>query len=151
MENITTEAKKEDHAKDQAGAQLNSIREMVATLAIAEACEEENPRGCAHDEQEAHDDTEKCREAITEDALEVCIRSDWHGVGNADNAATDYLILLCTGGPAVRMIGGLDKYAQPETARIEYQDWGTPWTDYPMTSEEEADCIKYAQQFYFEE
>lgn len=126
----------EDRARQQAIAQLESIREMVA------------------DYQEATDnDNEEAREeaiqSIEEDPLSVEIRSEWHTPGSKTPGG-QYNILLCTGGPAVRIIGELNEYNQPETAKIEYQDWFTPWVEYPINSEEEEDVITYANMFYYE-
>ena len=114
-----------DHAREQAKAQLQSITEMVGTL-----------RAAIEDDASL----EEAVEAIQADALDV-------DKGTVD----EYTILLCTGGPAVRIIGILSQYAEPDSARIEYQDWGTPWTDFPLTSEEEAIVLEYAQQFYYGE
>jgi hypothetical protein len=63
---------------------------------------------------------------------------------------THYKILLCTGGPAVQIVGTLDGGNQPDSARLQYQDWCTEWTNYPLTDAEEETLMKYAQQFYFE-
>lgn len=126
--------KEENHAKDQAKAQLSSIIEMVKEL----------------NNHDGDDDArEEAQQTIREDALSVEIRSDWHEPGATPDLSSEYTILLCTGGPACRIIGDLSKYQEPETARIEYQDWGTPWTNYPLTSEQEEDVITYARQFYF--
>lgn len=131
-----------DHAKDQAKAQLESITEMVAELEKAERDEE----GKLDFDSTRH---EKAEQTILEDALEVAIRDDWYSPGEPDSQRTaEYKILLCTGGPAVRIIGDLDGFI-PETARLEYQDWGTPWTEYRLTAEEEKIILKYAACFYF--
>ncbi len=130
-----------EHAKEQARAQLDSIMEMVKAL----------EEGGEIDGEEV--DRETAIERIQEDPLSVEIRTDWHSVGDADNKPTEYNILLCTGGPACRIIGDLDEYGQqPETAKIEYQDWFTPWTRYGDTSTEEDEALlTYARQFYFGE
>ena len=121
----------QERAKDQAKAQLNSIIEMVNDLNNAE-------------------DTEEAEQRIQEDPLSVQVRSDWEDP--SDNLkATEFNILLCTGGPAVRIIGDLDSYQYPETARLQYQDWFTQWEDYPLDQDEENALITYAQQFYFGE
>ena len=39
----------------------------------------------------------------------------------------EYQILLTWGGPAARITGDLAD-REPETARLEHQDWGTEWT-----------------------
>ncbi|KKK72257.1 hypothetical protein LCGC14_2905690, partial [marine sediment metagenome] len=62
-------------------------------------------------------------EAIAEDPLEVAIRADWHSPGDDADVDLEFKILLCTGGPAVRIIGGLGQWKQPDSVKIEYQDW----------------------------
>ncbi|KKL57999.1 hypothetical protein LCGC14_2229850, partial [marine sediment metagenome] len=62
----------------------------------------------------------------------------------------EYKILLCTGGPAVRIIGGLDLWKEPDTAKIQYQDWFTGWERCTDSEEDEA-MLTYARQFYFGE
>lgn len=141
MENQVTE----NHAKDQARAQLESIIEMVDTLEKAQETEGEvEYEGDMLDEDGA-------RARITEDALSVEVRTDWHAPGAEDSKPTEYTILLCTGGPACRVIGNLSEYQEPESARIEYQDWFTPWIDYPLDSKEEEKVLAYCRQFYFGE
>src|ERR1700689_4184362 len=65
------------------------------------------------------------------DSLPLCIetRSAWSipsGRSRNDNAEGEYKITLTTGGPALRIIGELSEWAEPITARLEWQDWGTP-------------------------
>ena len=122
-----------DRAREQARAQLESILEMVAALEKADS----------------DADGEKARETITSDPLSVEIRSVWHPVST--EAPGEYMILLCTGGPAVRIFGKLNKHDEPESASIEYQDWGTVWTDYPLDDNEEKQVLTYCEQFYFGE
>lgn len=129
-----------DHAKEQARAQLESIHELVNAL--------------DHASVEADDDAmiEEAREDIQQSPLEVSVRSDWYQAGDEDfSKPAKYRILLCTGGPAVRIIGDLDGYQNPETAQLEYQDWGTPWTRYPLTEEDISALLTYAGCFYFGE
>lgn len=126
--------KKDDkRAKDQARAQLESIYEMVKDL------------NSKNDEKR-----EKALETIQEDPLEVSVRAGWHTPGQKAED-DEYLILLCTGGPAVRIVGDLGNYNQPESAKLQYQDWFTQWENYPLTSEDEETVLKYAQTFYFGE
>ncbi len=133
------EATKEDTgAKDQARAQLDSIVEMVKAL----------DGGGEVDGEDI--DEETARERINEDPLSVEVRTDWHEPGSEGDKPTEYCILLCTGGPACRIIGDLDEYGQPDTAKIEYQDWFTPWARYGNTTDEEDEALlTYASQFYF--
>jgi len=126
-------------AREQARAQLDGIVELVKAL----------EGGGEVDEQMTREEVE---ETIQEAPLSVEVRTDWHAVGAEDDKPTEYNILLCTGGPAVRIIGDLDDYSQPITARIEYQDWFTPWEAYRDTShDEEQAMITYARQFYYGE
>ena len=123
-----------DRAKDQARAQLDSIIEMVDNLENAETDEER----------------EQAETAISEDPLSLQVRSGWYEPGgNSD--PEEFEILLCTGGPAARIIGELNKYQEPEKVVIEGQDWFTPWLAISMTEEEEEKVLTYCKQFYFGE
>ena len=127
-----------DHAKEQAKLQHESIAEMVAAYKQAEA----------NDDDEAR---EQARERIQEDPLSVQVRCPWQSVGEENVKPDQYNILLCTGGPAVRIIGTLSEHLEPDSACIQYQDWGTSWTDYPLISEQIAIVLEYAQHFYYGE
>lgn len=135
MKNNKKVEEKEDHGKREAIAQIASIVEMVALL----------------DDSDNNDENrEEALEAIQNDPLSVEVRSGWHSVGSI-HPPEEFCILLCWGGPACRIIGELDEYAQPEKPRLEYQDWFTSWTEYPLTEEEETALQTYCEQFYFEE
>ena len=87
---------------------------------------------------------------INDSALEVSVRDEWRSVWCGDsnqlfNAPVEYQILLSTGGPAFRIVGRLDRYAEPESATLQFQDWGTPWVDVW----EGKNTLKYASAFYF--
>lgn len=129
-------------------AAYESIREMVAALEAAQ-------------ESGADEAMEAARTTILEDPLEVTVRTGWHAPGS-DADAEEYCILLSTGGPASRIIGELDQFGQPETARLEVQDWGTPWTDAARDAMASASTLEewqaiqpvllaYAREFYFGE
>lgn len=138
-----TPAKKEDdNSKLQAQAQLESIRQLVQRLKVANS-----------DATDDEEEREAIRTAIEEDALSVEVRSDWYLPGQLPDALapSEYRILLCTGGPAVQIVGSLDKYSQPESARLQHQDWFTPWTDLPLTAEDEKTLLAYAGVFYYGE
>lgn len=95
-------------------------------------------------------DEEAARERIQEDALSVQVRSDWYSPGDEDGAKpAEFEILLTTGGPALRIIGDLDEHGQPTRARMEHQDWGTPWQE--LFEADRDVLLTYAQQFYFGE
>lgn len=123
-------------------AAYESVREMVAALEAAQ-------------ESGADEAIEAARTTILEDPLEVTVRTGWHAPG-LDADAEEYCILLSTGGPASRIIGELDGFGNPETARLEVQDWGTPWTDCRIESGKgweavDSVLLAYAREFYFGE
>lgn len=158
-----------DNAQRQAKAKLNSILGMVERLNHTQECDGD-PGTCglshadlfgglnvyfdgtkeptASDYEEYHDE-EKAREAIEESALSVEVRSDWHVPGDENEGPDEYRILLCTGGPAVQIVGSLNKYQEPETANLQYQDWFTFWENYSLTADEVDALLAYAQVFYF--
>ncbi len=89
---------------------------------------------------------DEARERIQEDPLSVEVRSDWASPGE-ELTPGEFCILLCTGGPAVRIRGELDHHGEPSRAWLEYQDWGTPWTHYWQA--EGATLCEYAGHFYY--
>jgi len=156
-----------EQAADQARAQLEAIRIWHQAYQF---CDRE---GQDFDEQHSdvqsflkeemdweHDpDHMSTRDAIcelvVEDALEVKVKSDWHALGENPELG-EYMILLCTGGPAVRIVGELES-DQPMTAKLQSQSWFTPWTDYGMeyghsiSTEDTEALLWYAEQFYWEQ
>lgn len=133
----------ENRAKEQAQAKLESVMGMVKALEEAREADE----FATFEGEEVTADV--MMERIQEDALDVNVRQDWH-IPGGDSTPTEYLILLCTGGPAVRIRGQLDEYQQPEDAKLEYQDWFTPWELYRTSEEEYEALLTYAREFYFE-
>jgi hypothetical protein len=143
-----------ERAKAQAQAQLADIEEMVTCLQQAEVEAQDigtEDQGDLEVWQKAKT-FEEAREEILDSALSVQVRTDWHSVG-ADEACkpTHYKILLCWGGPAVQIVGTLDDSNQPDSARLQHQNWFTAWEDYPLTQAEEETLVKYALQFHFDE
>ncbi len=94
-------------------------------------------------------DEETARERIQEDALSVQVRGDWHNVGADDDGACEYEVLLSTGGPATRIIGELNERHEPTSARLQAQDWFTPWTEYVVTGSDHDALMAYVACFYF--
>jgi len=146
----------EDHGQNNARAWLDNIREMVAALEALESGETEE----ATIDGDTYADPDEVRERIQESALSVQVRSGWYTPGETPTAE-EFCILLTTGGPALRIIGELDDYGQPDNARLEYQDWGTPWTPFSLFGDDgksieeasatESDVLTFAQCFYFGE
>lgn len=96
-------------------------------------------------EANGNKDQDSAREAIQEDPLSVEVRSGWGNVGD-EFQAEEFCILLCTGGPAVRIRGELDNGA-PCRAWMEYQDWGTGWAQFYDASQDTL--LAYCSEFYF--
>jgi len=113
----------------QAAAQYASILQMLADI----------------DTAEDSDDEDDARQQIADHPLSVMVRSDWTQPGDSLDAA-EFQILLCTGGPAVRIIGDLDQGA-PCSARLEYRTWGTDWIQHFGALP--AVLCDYAANFYF--
>ena len=125
-----------DEERKEAGDALNQWTEENAE----ELAELEAAAGDCTDEEDA-------RQRIQEDPLSVEVRSDWASPGE-ELTAGEFQILLCTGGPAVRIMGELNR-GEPVRAWLEYQDWGTPWTQY-FGARSETLC-QYASHFFFGE
>lgn len=132
---MQAEKEKENRAESEAKAQLENILEIVKELEAAQVLEDVSR-------------IEKAQQTIQESPLEVSVRSGWHSPGEKGESA-EFLILLCWGGPAVRITGDLGLHDMPESACLEFQDWGTFWTECLMTTEEEGIVLQYCRQFYF--
>ena len=126
---------RDDGGRDQARLQVAGIVEMVKALESADNGGTEPER-------------EDARRTIDEDPLSVEVREGWHAPGEKGEVS-EFCILLCTGGPACRIVGTLGRYDEPDGAYVEYQDWGTPWTEYDLTSAERDAVLAYARQFYY--
>ena len=123
---------KDERAQKQALSKLESIMEMVQNLT-----------------SENDDDKEDALERIYEHPLSVQVRSAWCDPGSKMDPAK-FKILLCTGGPAVRIIGKLDHRDVPYQAQLEYQDWFTPWEQLDdITEEQQESLLAYCQSFYY--
>ena len=158
-----------DNAESQAEAPMESIVAMVERYQHAQQfscdafdCDAPDEEivdglvyaysgGCTSEQREEYNDAEKASTMLDEDPLSVQVRSAWYTPGSEgedlDNAPAEFTILLCTGGPAVRIMGELDEHGDPHRAWIEYQDWGTPWTQYFDASQ--ATLLSYAQHFLY--
>lgn len=126
------------HPGDGSGYGFWMTEEAAEELAELEAAAD----GCS--------DLDAAEQRIHEDALSVEVRSDWHAPGG-DSELTEFRILLCTGGPAVQIRGELNSYGEPCRAWLEFQDWGTPWTERVNREGDQDALIQYASRFYFGE
>ena len=97
-------------------------------------------------------DLDAAEQVIRESPLSVRVRSGWQNVGEESKfEPEEFEILMGTGGPAVRIMGTLDEHRQPDSARIEWQDWGTPWTPEPPNADETQLLLAFCRVFYFGE
>lgn len=124
-----------EHAISNAAAWLETIRDQLQRLKTA----------CQSNDDSAY---ETIREEIKESPLLVQVRSGWRSVG-AQSEPEEFELLLSTGGPALRIIGDLGRFNCPEHSRMEWQDWGTPWTEYGPADPATLDA--WAAQFWFGE
>ena len=118
-------------------AEIEEEREAL----IKELDETEAEIGSCESREEAEDRTQ-------EGALEVCVRSGWHSPSGDAPEPEEFYILLCTGGPAVRIRGELNR-GEPTRAWIEYQDWFEPWKQYIGADQDVL--LAYCRCFYFGE
>ena len=148
------------HSEEQALAQLETIQlwHEVSDWASREGEPKELPishRKWLMDEMDwgydpDHDAVvDAIRDLVTEDPLSVQVRSDWHNLGDTPEAA-EFNILLCTGGPAVRIYGDLHD-EQVSSCWLQHQDWGTPWTDVHLTTSQRDALQWYCEQFCWED
>jgi hypothetical protein len=139
---MSAQSQVEDHAEYNADGWAQSIIEMIDTKEAAMADD--------GGELAAQDKIEDAIQTIHESILSVRVRDGWRNLGQPEDGAEEYEILLSIGGPAARIYGRLDQYRQPETAELQVQDWFKPWTrsKNPITQET---LLKFAQCFYFGE
>jgi hypothetical protein len=96
------------------------------------------------------DDDEGAASAIRNHPLRVSVRGGWYAPGSEpDPVPEEFCILLCAGGPAVRIVGTLDARGEPDAARMEHQDWFTGWIPLVATNEEEMALLAYCLHFTY--
>ena len=100
--------------------------------------------------QESNDynQQDELRESILNNALSVEFRSGWYSLGENNLIAEEFKILLTWGGPALRIIGELNNDF-PVNPKLQYQDWGTPWTNYKITEDQQEALNWFCNCFYF--
>jgi len=135
--------------EDIGRSEYRAIQALLAAVDTAEQAEDDPAQ-------------EAAQAAIDSSALSVEVRSGWYNPTDFQpkpEAASEYRIMLAWGGPAARIVGTLDIHGQPETAALEVQDWGTPWTEYTADDLElvglhwidrkQDVLLRYAQFFYY--
>lgn len=117
-------------AKANANGWLETIRDIAARLANA-------------------DEMEDAQTEAYESALSVQLRSDWYTPGTKPSQA-EYMILLTTGGPGLRIYGECDDHGEPHgRPRLQWQDWGTDWTDAETDSSDDEALSAFVSCFIF--
>lgn len=135
------------------GCESDSYKtELDAKAAAIASIGENDAEELAELEKAAGDctDREDAEQRIQEDPLSLQVRSGWHSPGETGEAE-EFELLLSTGGPAVRIIGTLDEHGQADSARLQAQDWFTPWTDYRGDAISDEQLLTYCNVFYFGE
>ena len=115
---------------EQASELIHDLRSLTTELAELQA------------EAGEFTDRDKVETTLYNYPLSVEVRSGWTPVGETLEAS-EYAILLTTGGPAARIWGELDDDGTPTSARMEAQGWGTPWTD--VYTEYDDALLEFAQ------
>lgn len=145
LDELTEELEGLDEALDV--AQVEDEKHAAVTALVEWNTEYREELKTLQSEAGDCENEDDAREAIQNDPLEVMVRSDWTTPGE-DLTPSEFMILLCTGGPAVRIMGELNQQGEPDRAWLEYQDWGTPWTRY--YGGESDVLIAYASHFIFQ-
>ena len=131
---------KTNHALNNA---IGHLEEMVKDYQIGSYIEQQNVTT-----QEDEEKLEEIRESILNSALSVEFRSGWYSSPNEEIEPEEFKILLSWGGPALRIIGKLDYYG-PIEPKLQFQDWGTPWTDFEITEDQQKALNWFCNCFYF--
>jgi hypothetical protein len=157
----------ENHAIENAKAKLASICALVDSLSVDFdnlndyrdgidldrddiACALDDLKTLEGAECEHATSEDEVRERIEESALSIEVREEWHRPGESPDWG-QYRILLTWGGPSCQITGELNPYLEPESAFIEYQDWGTSWESLSLTDDEQGALLIFASCFYFGE
>ena len=134
---------KENGGMDQAQAQLDSIVELVESYHEAKDIGEAEYEGDNLTEDELLD-------IINSKPLSLEVRAGWHNLG--EKAGPDeYRILLSWGGPACQVIGDLDEYGDPYSAKIQGQDWYTEWKTLSLKGADGERLLDFVRCFNFSE
>tara|TARA_R100001086_G_scaffold59395_1_gene27267 strand:- start:4 stop:378 length:375 start_codon:yes stop_codon:yes gene_type:complete len=94
---------------------------------------------------------EEIRESVLNSALSVEFRNGWYSDLYHLKGVTEpieFKILLSTGGPALRIIGEIEENFAVNP-KLQYQDWGTPWTDLETTEDQQDALNWFCNCFYF--
>jgi len=131
---------KTNHALNNA---LGHLKEMVENYEIGSYIEQSNVTT-----QDQEEKLQEIRESILNSALSVEFRSGWYSSLDDELVPEEFKILLTWGGPALRVIGEITDYGA-ENPKLQFQDWGTPWTDLEITEDQQDALNWFCNCFYF--
>lgn len=132
----------ENHAISNARGWAQIICDAMAAYQALEAGEES-----ATYDGDTFDNADDLRQRIEELPLSVQVRDGWYSPGTESTGPDEFEILLSIGGPALRIYG--DFYG---SLSLQWQDWGTLWTDYrDITEEQEKAIAAFVELFWLGE
>ena len=131
---------KTNHALNNA---ISHIKSMVEDYEICSYIEQSNPTTTEQEKK-----LEETKESILNSALSVEFRSGWYSSLDDELVPEEFKILLSWGGPALRIIGELENFI-PVNPKLQFQDWGTLWTDLEITEDQQNALDWFCNCFYF--
>jgi hypothetical protein len=151
----------EQQAEELGRRSMSSIRDMVAAL----ECDYERLEELQGQEKLSRDEKkelaelkaaagectsrEDAEQRIQEDPLSLQFRSGWSS-SREEMEPEEFKLLLGTGGPAVRIIGEINR-GEATNPTLQVQDWWQPWTDYRTAGADDEALETYCRCFYMGE
>lgn len=129
-----------EHAIGNAKAWAETIHEAMTAFQALDHGEAETVTF----EGYKYDSADALRERIEEMPLSIQVRDGWRSPDAESDGAEEFEILLSTGGPALRIFGDIGDSFHT----LQWQDWGTPWTDYRDTTAEQDEAISEFVNFF---
>ena len=139
----TSQTKKENHALNNA---IGHIESMVENFEEISHLNSLNPTT-----QEQEERIEEITQEVLNSALSLEFRNGWYSDLYHLKGVTEpieFKILLSWGGPALRIIGEIEENFAVNP-KLQYQDWGTPWTDLEITENQQKALNWFCNCFYF--
>ena len=144
-----------DNARNQAVAQMQYIEDLLGALNMDwdqySDLKDYDPSDLDEDDLETLreltelaadcESQDEALERLEENPLSILYRSGWES-DTSDLTPQEFEILLCTGGPAVRIRGELDHNGYPSRAWVEYCDWYSGWME---LGHYQSTALEYAQ------